>query len=204
MPENHEPASGSLLAQSVLVVEQKKSVLDVSTNYRIFDGDGNQIGAVRQVDQGVGQKLLRFVSNFDKFLKFAFEVTDTSGNVVLKLTRPAKIMKSQLHVTDGAGNAIGEIVQENVLGKKNFSLVSEGGSVGEMAGKNWRDRRFTVTDIAGKTVAQVSKRFEGLRGVFHAEDKYVVRLEDHAEEPLRTLAIAASVCLDVALHQEEG
>lgn len=204
MSETNEQASGSLLAQSVLVVEQKKSILDVSTNYRIFDDEGNQIGGVRQVDQGVGQKLLRFVSNLDRYLKFAFEVTDASGNVVLKLTRPPKFMKSHLHVEDGAGNAIGEIVQENVLGRKNFSLVSDGAAVGEMAGKNWRDRRFTVSDIQGKPVAQVSKHFEGLRGVFHAEDKYVVRLEDHAEDPLRTLAVAAGVCLDVALHQEEG
>lgn len=204
MSETHEPASGPLLEQSVLVVEQKKSIVDVSTNYRIFDDDGNQIGAVRQVDQGVGQKLLRFVSSFDKYLKFAFEVTDASGTVVLKLTRPPKFMKSHLRVEDGAGIPIGEIVQENVLGKKNFSLVSSDGAVGEMAGKNWRDRRFTVSDITGKTVAEVSKRFEGLRGVFHAEDKYVVRLEDHATDPLRTLAVAASVCLDVALHQEEG
>src|SRR5690606_21219272 len=156
--DNHEQTSGTLLAQSVLVVEQKKSVLDVSTDYRIFDADGDQIGQVRQVEQGVGQKLLRFVSSVDKYLKFAFEVVDADGSVVLKLTRPPTIMKSRMLVEDGAGNPIGEIVQENILGKKHLSLVSNGAAVGEMAGKNWRDRHFSVSDITGKKVAEVSKR----------------------------------------------
>lgn len=204
MTTTNEASSGELLTQPVLVVEQKKKLLDVSTDYSIYDGDGERIGGVRQVDQGAGQKLLRFVSKLDKYLTFAFEVTDASGAVVLKLTRPAKLLKSRFLVEDGAGRPIGEITQTNMLGKINFALESNGAVVGELMGQSWRDRKFTVKDLQANRVGDISKRWEGLRGVFHAEDKYVVRLDADAPEPLRTLAVAASVCLDVALHQEDG
>jgi uncharacterized protein YxjI len=202
MTQTNEASSG-LLALPVLVVEQKKKVLDASTDYSLFDQDGDRVGHVRQVDQGAGQRLLRFVSNFDKYLKFSFEVIDASGAVLLRLTRPAKVLKSRLIVESGAGVAVGEIVQTNMLGKINFALESEGVLVGEMMGQSWRDKKFTIKDPQANRVGDISKRWEGLRGVFHSEDKYVVRLEPHAPEPLRTLAIAASVCLDVALHHEE-
>jgi uncharacterized protein YxjI len=204
MTQTNEASSGGLLASPVLVVEQKKKLVDVSTDYSICDEDGDRIGHVRQIDQRVGQKLLRFVSNFDKYLKFSFEVTDASGAVLLRLTRPAKFLKSHLIVEDGAGGSVGEIVQTNMLGKINFALESDSVLVGEMMGQSWRDRKFTIKDPQGNRVGDVSKRWEGLRGAFHAEDKYVVRLEPDAPEPLRTLAIAASVCLDVALHHEES
>jgi uncharacterized protein YxjI len=204
MTQTNEASSGGLLTLPVLVVEQKKKLVDVSTDYSIFDEDGERVGHVRQVDQGVGQKLLRFASNFDKYLRFSFEVTDASGAVLLRLTRPPKVLKSRLIVEDGTGGSIGEIVQTSMLGKINFALESDGGLVGEIMGQSWRDKKFTIKDPQSNPVGDVSKRWEGLRGAFHAEDKYVLRLERDTPEPLRTLAIAASVCLDVALHHQES
>lgn len=204
MTQTNEASSGGLLASPVLVVEQKKKLVDVGTDYSTFDEDGERVGHVRQIDQGVGVKLLRFVSSFDKYLKFSFEVTDASGAILLRLTRPAKVLKSRLIVEDGVGRSIGEIVQTNMLGKINFALESDGVLVGEMMGQSWRDKKFTIKDRQSNRVGDVSKRWEGMRGAFHAEDKYVVRLEPDTSEPLRTLAIAASVCLDVALHHGDN
>src|SRR4051794_39801899 len=121
MTQTNEASSGGLLALPVLVVEQKKRFVNVSTDYSIFDEDGERVGHVRQIEQGVGQRLVRFVSNFDKYLKFSFEVTDASGAVLLRLTRPAKVLKSRLIIEDGLGGSVGEIVQTNMLGKINFA-----------------------------------------------------------------------------------
>jgi uncharacterized protein YxjI len=204
MTQTNEASSGGLLALPVLVVEQKKKLVDLSTDYSIFDEGGERVGHVRQIDQGVSHKLLRFVSNVDKYLKFSFEVADASGAILLRLTRPAKVRGSRLIVEDGLGRSIGEIVQTNMLGTINFALESGGVLVGEMMGQSWRDRKFTIKDRQSNRVGDVSKRWEGMRGAFHAEDRYAVRLEPDTSEPLRTLAIAASVCLDVALHHEEN
>ena len=43
--------------------------------------------------------------------------------------------------------------------------------------------KFAVKDLQGNRVGEVSKRWEGLRGVFHAEDRYVVRLNPGAPDP---------------------
>ena len=48
------------------------------------------------------------------------------GNVLLALTRPAKVLKSTVIVQDGHGHEIGHIVQQNAIGKIRFALEAGG------------------------------------------------------------------------------
>src|SRR5690349_7898749 len=101
----------SIFTESVLVVNQKAKVIEITNEYAIFDAEGAQIGAVRQIGQSKARKVLRALTSVDQFLTTKLEVVDGDGSVVLQLTRPAKVFKSKVIVADGAGKEIGTIVQ---------------------------------------------------------------------------------------------
>src|SRR5205085_9989334 len=131
-------AGGSLFTEPVLVVNQKAKLIELNNEYAIYDQGGNQVGAVRQVGQSAAKKVLRLVSNVDQFLTHKLQIVDMTGTPVLALTRPAKLMKSKIIVQDGAGRELGQIVQENMIGKIHFGLEAGGRKVGSINAENWR------------------------------------------------------------------
>ena len=166
---------GSLFTESVLVVNQKAKLIEVNQEFAVFNQAGQQIGAVRQVGQSAAKKVLRFVADVDQFLTHKFQVVDSNGQVVLALTRPAKFMKSRLVVEDGSGQEIGQIVQQNMIGKIRFSLESGGQQIGSLNGENWRAWNFNIQDATGREVARITKTWEGLaKTMFTTADNYVV------------------------------
>jgi Protein of unknown function (DUF2510) len=91
---------GTIFTEPVLVVNQKAKLIEVNQEYAIYDQHATQIGAVRQVGQSTAKKVLRVVSSVDQFLTHKLQVVDISGNVLLALTRPAKVMKSKVIIQD--------------------------------------------------------------------------------------------------------
>ena len=194
---------GSLFTEPVLVVNQKAKLIEINNEYAIYDQNGTQIGAVRQVGQSMAKKAIRLLSSADQFLTHKLQIVDMGGNVVLALTRPAKIMKSKVIVQNGVGQEIGMIVQQNAIGKIRFGLESGGNTYGSINAENWRAWNFNVQDHAGTEVARITKTFEGLaKTMFTTADNYVVQIHRPLEEPLRSLVIAAGLAVDTALKQD--
>ncbi|HUR78821.1 MAG TPA: phospholipid scramblase-related protein [Acidimicrobiales bacterium] len=193
----------SILDASVLVVNQKAKIIELTNEYAIFDERGSQIGAVRQVGQGMARKVLRALTSIDQFLTTKLEVIDGEGKTLLQLTRPAKIFKSRVVVADGSGREIGTIVQENMIGKIRFGLLAGGRPVGSINAENWRAWDFNIQDHNGREVARVKKKWEGIvKNVFTTADNYVVNVPSPLEEPLRSLVVAAALSIDTALKQD--
>jgi uncharacterized protein YxjI len=193
----------SLYEQPVLVVSQKTKLIELTNEYAVFDGQGQQIGAVVQVGQSSLKKAVRFVSNLDQFLTHRLEVRDASGPILV-LTRPAKLMKSRVVVERPDGSPIGEIVQANVFGKIRFDLVANGQLVGAIQAENWRAWDFAITDAAGTEVARITKKWEGLaRTLFTTADRYVVLVHFRLPEPLASMVVASALTVDTALKQDD-
>jgi uncharacterized protein YxjI len=200
LPNGHGP---SLHEQPVLVVSQKTKLIELTNEYAVFDGQGQQIGAVVQVGQSGLKKAARFVSNLDQFLTHRLEVRDARGPVLV-LTRPAKFVKSRVVVQRPDGARVGEIVQANVFGKIRFDLVANGQLVGAIQAENWRAWDFAITDAAGTEIARITKKWEGMaRTLFTTADRYVVLVHFRLPEPLASLVIASALTVDTALKQDD-
>jgi len=193
----------SLYEQSILVVNQKTKLIELTNEYEVLDGNGQQIGAVVEVGQSTLKKAVRLLSSFDQFLTHRLEVRDGTG-VILVLTRPAKLVKSRVQVARGDGMPLGEIVQANVFGKIRFDLVANGQVVGAIQAENWRAWDFAIVDASGTEVARITKRWEGLaRTLFTTADKYVVHVHFRLPEPLASMVIASALTVDTALKQDD-
>jgi uncharacterized protein YxjI len=194
---------GTIFTEPVLVVNQKAKLIEVNNEYAIYDQHGRQIGAVRQVGQSMAKKVIRVLSSYDQFMTHKLQVVDTHGNVLMALTRPAKVLKSRIIVQDAMGNEIGQIVQQNAIGKIRFALESGGHQWGSINAENWRAWNFNIQDHTGGEIARITKTWEGLaKTMFTTADNYVVQIHRPLDEPLRSLVVAAALCVDTALKQD--
>ena len=194
---------GTIFTEPVLVVNQKAKLIEVNSEYAIFDQHGRQLGAVRQVGQSTAKKILRVLTSYDQFMTHKLQVVDTAGNVLMTLTRPAKIVKSRVIVQDHLGNEVGQIVQQNAIGKIRFSLEAGGHTWGSINAENWRAWNFNIQDHTGTEVARITKTWEGLaKTLFTTADNYVVQIHRPLQDPLRMLVVASALGIDTALKQD--
>lgn len=195
--------AGTIFSEPVLVVNQKVKLIELNNEYAIYDQSGTQLGAVRQVGQSKLKKAVRLLGSVDQFMTHKLQVVDMAGNVLMQITRPAKVLKSRVIIQDGAGNELGEVVQQNMIGKIKFGFMVNGQQVGGIFAENWRAWNFSIKDAAGTEVARVTKTFEGLlKTAFTTADNYVLQVHAPLSDPLRQMVYAAAVSIDVALKQD--
>ncbi|WNM31555.1 phospholipid scramblase-related protein [Streptomyces sp. Li-HN-5-11] len=194
---------GTLFSEPVLVVNQKAKLIELTNEYKVFDQNGNQIGAVTEVGQSVLRKAVRLLSSWDQFLTHRLEIRDGHGQVQLVLVRPGKIFKSRVIVSRPDGSQVGEIVQQNVFGKINFAMNADGRQVGAIKAENWRAWNFSIVDHADNEVARITKTWEGLaKTMFTTADNYVLQIHYQLPEPLLSLVVATALTVDTALKQD--
>lgn len=194
---------GTLFTEPILVVNQKVKLIELTNQYSVFDQGGKSLAQVTQVGQSALRKLLRLVSSLDQFLTHTLEVTDSTGVVQLRIVRPRKIFKSTVIVSDGQGIEIGRIVQNKMVGKISFSLISNNQTIGAIKAENWRAWNFSIENASGTEVARITKTFEGLlKTAFTTADNYVVQIHEPLQSPLLQLVIASAVSVDTALKQD--
>lgn len=197
------PGAGTLFNQQVLVVNQKAKLIEVTNEYSVFDQHGNTIGSVIQVGQSAMRKVLRFVSSIDQYLTHRLEIRDAYGQPQLLLTRPAKFIKSKVIVQRPHGQPVGEIVQQNAIGKINFAIMVDGQQVGAIKAENWRAWNFAIVDHNEAEIARITKTWEGLaKTMFTTADNYVLQIHYQLPEPLLSLVVATALTVDTALKQD--
>ncbi|TJZ58756.1 DUF2510 domain-containing protein [Streptomyces piniterrae] len=197
------PGGGTLFTEPVLVVNQKAKLIEVTNEYTVFDQHGNTLGSVVQVGQSTAKKVLRVVSSLDQYMTHKLEIRDAHGRPQLVLTRPAKIIKSKVLVERPDGRPVGEIVQQNAIGKINFSMVVNGQKIGAIKAENWRAWNFAIVDHTDAEVARITKTWEGLaKTMFTTADNYVLQIHRQLPDPLLSLVVATALTVDTALKQD--
>ncbi len=194
---------GTLFSEPVLVVNQKAKLIELTNEYKVMDQQGRELGSVVQVGQSALKKILRFVASIDQFMTHKLEIRDAHGQPVLLLTRPRKFMKSRVIVQRPDGSPVGEIVQQNMIGKINFAINADGRQVGAIKAENWRAWNFAIVDHAENEVARITKTWEGLaKTMFTTADNYVLQIHYQLPEPLLSLVVATALTVDTALKQD--
>ena len=194
----------ALLDHHRIIINQKAKLIELVNEYKIRDESGADIGIIRQEGQSTLKKVARFVSSLDQFMTHRLAAYEASGVKVLELVRPRKIVKSSVEVYDGAGAPAGTIRQQNVFGKIRFGLHDAAGNkIGEIRAENWRAWNFAIVDARETEVARITKTWEGLaKTLFTTADDYLLEVSPSLGGPLRLLAFASAVGVDLALKQD--
>jgi hypothetical protein len=196
------PAAGSLLAQQVLVVRQRLKLVELRNDYDVFDPGGRQLGAVVQATQSPLAFLARLFTSWDVTLPTTLHIFGPGGQLELVVHKPWFTWRCQVLRPDG--QPLGEITKQVRLGRARFALLDpRGARLGEVRAHNWRAKDFSVLDAAGQAIARVTKRWAGLRELFTDADTYVVEVSPAAVDPLRSLAVATCLVIDVVMKQKD-
>ena len=196
------PPAGSLLAQQVLIVKQKLKLIELRNEYAVLDQHGRQIGAVFQATQSPLAFLARVFTSWDVALPITLHILGPGTVPELIVHKPWFTWRCQVSRPDG--QPLGEITKQVRLGKARFTLLDpRGAQLGEVRANNWRAKDFSVLDGAGQPIARVTKKWAGLRELFTDADTYVVEVSPAAADPLRSLAIATCLAIDVVMKQKD-
>lgn len=191
------------LDQPQVVVEQKRKLFELRNQYKLFATDGRQIGAVEQATQGWVTFLARLFSDLDVWLPAELHVLDEFGQTGLVVHK--KWFTWTVEVSRGDGSHVGSIAKKFRLGKAKFVITDPSGlALGEVNAQNWRAKDFSIADASGMEVARVTKKWRGLlTEAFTDADTYVVDL-GQAVEPYRSLALGASLAIDLIMKQKDS
>jgi hypothetical protein len=196
------PPAGALLAQPVLVVKQKLKLIELRNEYAVLDQGGRQIGAVVQATQSPLAFLARVFTSWDVVLPITLHILGLGTVPELVVHKPWFTWRCQVMRPDG--QPLGEITKQIRMGKARFTLLDPGGAqLGEVRAHNWRAKDFSVLDGAGQAIARVTKKWAGLRELFTDADTYVVEVSPTAVDPLRSLAVATCLVIDVVMKQKD-
>jgi uncharacterized protein YxjI len=197
------PSQAGLLAEPMLVINQKLKLIELRNEFKVFDQHGNQIGVAVQARQSPLAFLARIFSDLDVALPMTLEVRDRAGGLALTLHKPW--FRMACSVTRGDGMELGTIRKKIRLGKARFSLLDPGGrEIGEVRAQNWRAKDFSVIDTSGQELARVNKKWAGLRELFTDADNYVIQLNPAAPDHMRGLAVASVLAIDTVMKQKDA
>ncbi len=196
---------GTLFTEPVLVINQKAKLIEMANEYAVYDQHGRQLGSVVQVGQSGLQKALRVLSKLDALMTTKLEIRDAYGRPVLRMTRPGTMWKSKVHIERGDGMPIGEIRQENILGKARFAFEVGGQPVGALLAQNLRAWDFVVNDAQEQQIGTISKTFAGVaKAMFSTADNYVLQLHRPLTDPLASMVVASALTIDTVINQQQG
>lgn len=193
---------GTLFTEPVLVVNQQAKVIEMANEYAVYDQHGTQLGSVRQTGQNAAQKALRLLTKLDSLMTVKLEVRDVAGNTVLRLTRPATIWKSTVHVERPDGSPVGDIRMENAWGRVRFAFEVGGQRIGGIHAENLRAWDLRILDHQDAQIGQITKTWQGFaKAAFTTADNYVVQIYRPLPDPLISMVVASALTVDTTLSQ---
>lgn len=191
----------SLFEKNVLLIDEKVNAFKFENEYKVFDEENNQVGAINQKISG-GQKLLRLLLN-KAMLPFTLEIVDENGNIQARIQRGWTFFMSKISILDDKDNTIGHIKQKFKLFKPTFEILSENNEpIGKITG-DWKAWDFKIFDDKEIQIGTVNKKWAGLlKEAFTTADKYVVNIESNNISKENKIAILASaITIDMVLKE---
>ena len=193
-----------ILNRNLYLVKEHVGLFKVASNYDVFDPEtGELIIECREERIGAITKLMRAVSNYDRFLPFHVDVRTADGEDILSVQRGISLVRSNVSVLNERDERVGGFKQPLVSLFAKFAVVGEDGTPlctlkGKFTGRSFRFERD------GVLLATVAQKFSGIgKELFTSADNYVLKIEETvpADNPIRTLIFAAVMCIDKVLKE---
>jgi uncharacterized protein YxjI len=186
-----------------LIVKEHVGLFKSASNYDIYDLDaGEKVLECREPNLGWLTRALRF-TDYKRMTPFDIHVTDSHGDLVIRIERGISLFLSKVRVYDGDGRLLGGFEQKFFSIGGAFNVHdAQGQTVCQLAGK-WTGWEFKFT-AHGVELARVSKKWGGIhKEMFTTADSYVLDVANDLppESTIRKLILGAVLCIDMVLKE---
>lgn len=194
--------NGSILSESVLVINQKPRRFERRPEYTIYDRGGRVLGTVREI--GYNFLLHEFTIHSEGSRRRTLELVDRVGNLIYRLDRPAKMMKPRVMLLSPDGEVLGEYSKSGLF-SRGIDLTAGGDSIGRLVLKDFRTFRAEIHDNSGARIASISRTWAGRRVEKNTKaDNYVVEITRSGLAPVvHALVTMSAVVIDILYEQNE-
>lgn len=189
-------------SNNTFVIDEKIEVFKLSNAYKVYDGQGQEIGAIQEHKSFFNVILDMFLS--DSMMPFELNILNADGKRIAQLKRGLTLLRSKVRIFNEAGAPIGSFKHMFSLVNPKFILMdNEGREIATIKG-DWAAWNFEITDTAGQRIGRVDKKWDGLaKELFTTVDKYVVNIEPSVTDENQRIAIA-SVAAAIDMILKEG
>lgn len=189
-----------LFNSPVLRVEQPRKGPFAKSQYKVFDGEGTLIAIAAEQERARRETLRTVFPGKSDLDPRAVLLSSPEGDPLLIVDKQQGRDLTLVRRPDG--ESIGEIRTERV-GRRYILVDADGARLGEIK-VDLGHNTFTVLDKQGSRVAEVRKKWSGVfTHLLTTADKYGVKISESVAEPLRTLAVATAIAMDMALHESK-
>jgi uncharacterized protein YxjI len=189
-----------VFSTETLVVVQRAKVLEVRTEFDVYDEAGTVLASVVQTGRDNVEKTLR--PRKDDNLIEPYELRSSTGEVLRTLTRH-RALKSSVVVAMPDGAEVVRLRRQTVLRRLRMSIEVGDTTIGMVKAESARHRVFVVADAQDDEVARIDKRRDDwVRASFTDADAYVVHVHRPLDDPMRSAVVAAAVAVDLEIHQD--
>lgn len=192
-----------ILNQNLFFIQEHVGMFKAANNFDVLDPNSQQIiMTCREEKLGIFTKIFRF-TDYKRMTPFDIEVKTPSGQHVLSIKRGVSIFLSTVEVFDEKNKLVGSFKQKFFsIGGKFDVLDAHGKQLCTLNGKwtSW-DFKFTKDNLE---YAQVNKKWAGIgKELFTSADNYMLQINNTVPQdtPLRTLILAAVLCIDMVLKE---
>lgn len=191
-----------ILNKNLFFVKEQTGFLKVSNSYDVFDPETKEQMMKCFENLSMGTKILRNIIN-KNILGFNVEVTDMTGGKVCNIRRGFTFLRSVVEVVDENGQVIGKFRQKMFTIGGKFDVLDPTDKVLCTLEGKWTSWDFSFKKD-NTEFAKVSKKWAGLgKELFTTADNYMLQIHDIVpqDNSLRTLILAAVLCIDLVLHE---
>jgi uncharacterized protein YxjI len=184
-------------------IDEKINFLKFENEYKIFNEQGIQIGAVKQKLTG-SQKTARLFMN-KAMLPFRLDIENLQGGIEATVKRGWTFFMSKVLILDPNGSPIATIQQKFRMLKPRFVISDmENRQIGEIQG-DWKAWNFSIKDNQGSEIGRITKKWAGAaREIFTSADKYNVSIDPaYSNAGSKKALLACAITIDMVLKESK-
>lgn len=184
-------------------IDEKVNFFQFENSYKIFNGTGENIGAIKQ-KLTTGQKLLRLLLN-KAMLPFLLEIKNADDQVEASISRGWTFFLSKIVIKNSQGMVIGTIKQKFKLFKPTFKIFNSSEIlIAEITG-DWKAWNFKITDASTNQIGTISKKWAGaMQEIFTSADKYNVNINaDFSNMENKIAILSGAITIDMVLKESK-
>ncbi len=183
-------------------IDEKVNLLKFENDYKVYNKDGNHIGAIKQ-KLSFTQKTLRLLVG-KKMLPFKLEIRDNDDKLLSSINRGWYFFLSKITINDENDEPIGYIKQKFSL-KPKFKIYDTSENQLATIFGDWKAWNFTITDSSDNQIGKISKKWAGaLKEVFTTADKYHVNIDSEIRDRnTKVVIISSAITIDMVLKENK-